>query len=451
MVNVAEAELVEGIRETQAEPPEIEGDFSPRKIKIAAGVLIGQSFATSILPFSAMSILLIPLTKEFGWSRTEFSFASTFIFFFGAVSLWPIGRMADKIGVRPVILIGTTVVGLITLAMSLQTKSLPQLYFYYAILGIFGSTGVAYMKIIAALFTQNRGKAMAILGAESSVALALIPLATNALILNYGWRNMYLAFGIVILCVVPILFFTLEEPGRTGTAGKFSWMRGRKGADVAPGPPPPELEGMTIKQALGDWVFWLVTLAGLAGMAVFVGMLTHMVAALIGKGFSQTTAVSIGSLSLMVGIAGTLVGGFAVDRFHTAKVAIPFGLASALGALMLMHVTSTSGGVPMLIVASALGGFAFSAARPMGTYFQTRYFGLKSFTEISAVQFTISNPVTAFAAPVIGAIYDRTHSYQIAFILMMIAPLIGVVVWLVLPKYRYAANIGQAAAPKVAG
>jgi len=286
---------------------------------------------------------------------------------------------------------------------------------------------------------------MAILGAESALAFALIPLGTNALILNYGWHTMYIVFGIVILCVVPILFFTLEEPGQTGTAGKLSW-RGRK-TEADAQPPPPNLMGMTIKEALSDWVFWLITLAALSGMAVFSGMLTHMVAALIGKGFTQTEAVSVGSGSLVVGIVGNLVGGYVVDRYHTAKVAVPFSLASAVGALILFYLTAQNGGLTMLAVASALGGFAFAAARPMGTYFQTRYFGLKSFTEISAVQFMIANPVTAFSAPIIGLIYDTTHSYRIPFAMMAIAPMIAAAVWMVLPKYRFAANIGQMVAP----
>lgn len=437
MVNVAEAEVVEGLRELELEQV-AESDFSPRKLRVAAGILIGQSFATSILPFSAVGLLMIPMTTQFEWTRTQYSFATTFLFFFGAVSLWPIGRIADKLGVRPVILIGTTIVGLITLAMSLQTKSLTQLYVYYTLLGIFGSTGVAYTKLIAALFTQNRGKAMAILGAESTVAMSIVPLAANWLLLHLGWRDMYLAFGAVILAIVPILHFTLEEPGRSAAEPAAA-----KSDGSAAKPALPALEGMGIKDALGDRVFWLVTLAGMAGFVMINGMMPHMVPALIGKGFSQTVAVEMASVTMLIGLAGTLVGGYLVDRFHTAKVAVPFSLAAASGAFLLLIVTADHGGVPLLVAAVALGGFSFSAYRPMGTYFQTRYFGLRAFTEIAAVQFTIINPIAAFAPPVVGAIFDRTHSYQIAFEMMMIAPLIGGIIWLVLPQYRYAANIGQ--------
>jgi MFS family permease len=418
----------------------IESDFSPRKMKVATAILIGQTFATSLLPYGAFSLLMIPMTKEFGWSRTEFSFASTFLFIFGAVSLWPLGRITDRFGARPVILIGSAIVGLLTLAMSLQTRSLPQLYLYYGLLGVCGSTGVAYSKIIASLFTQHRGKALAILGAESAAAMAVVPLIINALMLNLGWRHMYLVLGAIILAVVPLLYFTLDEPGRSRGPG-------RAGARQ-PAPPPVVFEGMTIGQTLRDGVFWLIVVSGLAGMVIFSGMLTHMVAALIGKGFTQTQAVEATSISTVVGLGGTLLGGWLVDRFHTTKVAAPFNLLSIVSAFLLMILSAASGGMPLLIGAMALYGVAFNAHRPMATYFQTRFFGLKSFTEIASVQFTITNPVTAFAAPLIGMIYDQTHSYRIAFILMMIAPVISGVVWLILPKYRYSADIGAMPAPE---
>lgn len=404
-----------------------ESDFTPRKIKVAVGVMVGQIFATSILPFAAMSLVLLPMTKEFGWSRTEFSFATTCIFFFGSVSLWPIGRIADKIGVRPVLLFGTTVVGLITLLMSMQTKSLTMLYVLYALLGIFGSTGVVYMKIIAATFTKNRGKAMAILGAESMAATALVPLMTNWLMLSYGWRDMYLVFGAIILLLVPVLYLTIEEPDRIGRAD-------------APHVP---LDGMTIGQALRDRAFWLTIIGVMAGMVVLTGMVPHMIPALIGKGFTQTQAVATSSLGMMAGLVGNLAGGYLADRYQTAKVAAPFALISALGAFFLLKVTSSFGGWPMLAAAVAMGWFCFGAYRPLGTYFQTKFFGLKSFNEIAAVQFTIVNPVSAFAAPLIGAVFDHTHSYDIAFWMMVASGLIAATAWMLLPNYRYGLNAAR--------
>lgn len=459
MIPALDTESATGLRQVA------EGDFSRRKIKIATAILVGQTFATSILPYSALTFVMIPMTREFGWTRTQFSFATTFLFIFGAVSLWPIGRIADRVGVRPVILTGTTIVGLVTIAMSRQTASLALLFALYTLLGMFGSTGVAYTKVAAALFTQNRGKALAILGAESTVAAAIIPILTNFLMLNYGWRTMYMVFGALILAIVPILYFTIEEPGQIGINLRPHWVyksapsAAAAAAAVAPdrqAPPlsrPPRLEGMRLSVALKDWVFWLITAAVMFGMLIATGMTAHMIPALIGKGFSQTFAAEMTSLFLLAGIGGSLVGGFAVDRFQTAKVGAPFSLLAAVGAFLLMIVTSSYGGNAVLVVAMALGGFTFAAYRPMGTYFQTRFFGLGSFTEIISFQFMITNPISAFSAPLVGVIYGRTHSYHIAFMLMAISPLLAAFVWLVLPKYRYSANIGamMVPAPKQSG
>ena len=446
MVNVANAELVEGPQEILVPPPEMEGDFSRRKLKIVAGIIIGQSFGTSILPYSALMLMLTPLTHQFHWSAAQFSLSVTFLFIAGALSLWPIGRVADKVGVRPVLLGGTTMVGLVTLGMAFQTASLWQFYAYYALLGVFGSTGVTYTKVVAALFTQHRGKAMAILTAETTLARAGVPLVVNWLLLNEGWHTMYLVFGVVILLCVPVLFFTLEEPGQHGTAGKFSWRRS-KTADAAPPMPKPDLPGMTIKDALRDPVFWLSTLAAFIGLFIFNGMFPHIVPALVGKGFSQTTVVELQSSSILVAFAGALVGGWAVDRFQTAKIAAPISLIASLGAILTLLVSPSFGGVPLLAAILILGALSFNALFPMGNYFATRFFGLGSLTEIVSVQFMVTNIFAGFSAPLFGWIFDKTHSYDSVFMITAGLNLFVAVIWLIMPKYRFAANIGQAAAP----
>ena len=409
--------------------PKPESDLSPRKLKIAFACLIGQTFATSILPASVMGFLMIPMTHQFHWTRTQFSLGSTFLIACGALTVWLFGRMTDRIGVRPIILAGTVAVGVITMPMSQQTASLWQFYLYYALLGVCGSSALAYVKVIASLFTQHRGKAIAILSAEQTVLSAFLPLLTNTLLLNLGWRGMYLVYGGMILVVAGLLFWLLEEPVRLG-----------KGAPGAPAPM--VLEGMTIGQVLHNWVFWMIVFAGVVGIAIAGGMMTHMIAALIGKGFTQTQAAGMTTLGMLVGVPGLVLGGWLVDKFHTTKVAAPFNLLAAAGAVLLFIVTASVGGMPMLIASVCLSWFALSAHRPMATYFHTRFFGLRAFTEVTGVQFTIIGPITAASAPIVGLIYDRTHSYDPAFFLMIITPLVSGVVWLILPKYRYSANVG---------
>ena len=528
MVDVFEAEAASVVSAVPAQgEPRMEGDFSPRKLKVAAGILIGQSFGTSILPYSALMLMLIPLTKEFGWTAQQFSWAVTFLFFFGAVSLWPIGRLADRFGVRPVLLTGTAIVGLISLGMAYQTSSLVQFYVLYALLGIFGSTGVTYTKVVAALFTQNRGKAMAVLTAETTLARAGVPLVVNWLLLTQGWHVMYLAFGVTILLCVPVLFFTIDEPGESGTTARYApvaawlpvvygvllaycllsfvgktelggqacyfvgglgaspscmapWLynllwcvaialailgavlvarsmfgaanarqaeraAASNGVPAANVPPPIKIDlpGMTIKEALKDWVFWLNTFAVFIGLFIFNGMFPHLIPALVDKGFSQTTIVELQSTATLLAFVGALIGGWAVDRFQTAKIAIPVSLVAAVGTFLTILLSPTFGGVPLLAAILFLAMLSFNALFPMGTYFATRFFGLGHMAEIVAVQFAATNTLAGFSAPLFGWIFDTTHSYSGMFMIATVANLAVAAIWLVMPKYRFAANIGQ--------
>ncbi len=166
-----------------------ESDFSLRKIRVALTILLGQTFATSMLPFIALPLLLVPMTQQFGWTPKEFSYATTSLMFVGAPSVFFLGYIVDRVGCRPIIILGTLLVGLVTILIS-QTVNLLTFCIGFGALGFFGSTGMVYSKVVAALFTRHRGKALAILGAEirsricnratdHSLPSRALPVATN--------------------------------------------------------------------------------------------------------------------------------------------------------------------------------------------------------------------------------------------------------------------------------
>ncbi len=93
-------------------------------------------FATSMLPFGALTLVMLPMTKEFGWSRTEFSYATTALMWSGSLSVLFFGKLSDRVGVRPVILWGTIAVGFLTLSVSWQTASIWQFYVYFGLFGV---------------------------------------------------------------------------------------------------------------------------------------------------------------------------------------------------------------------------------------------------------------------------------------------------------------------------
>src|SRR4029453_2199567 len=119
-----------------------ESDFSSRKLKVAAAIIVGTLFGSTVLPMMALGLLLLPMTGEFGWSRTSFSFGMSAMMLGGSLSAPVLGTLVDRLGVRPMITGGPVLVGLMTMVLSLQTGALWQFLAGFALLGAIGSTAI---------------------------------------------------------------------------------------------------------------------------------------------------------------------------------------------------------------------------------------------------------------------------------------------------------------------
>jgi len=422
--------------------PRYESDFSFRKIKLATIITMANMFATSLLPFGAITLVNVPMTQEFGWSQTQYSWAMTALMWCGAVTLPFYGRFMDKMGVRLPILFGTVGVALATMAIGFIDGALWQFYLCFALLGIFGSTAIGYTKIVSALFTQHRGKAMALLGIESTLAGAGIPPLLNWLISDFGWREMFIICGCIVLALIPLIYFTMDEPGEIRSDRRLFKPRAEVPVDRAA-----TLEGLTEKQIVRDRIFWLIVIATIIGTAPRMGMMPFLVPMLNEKGFTQADAVTYMSITTLIAPFGTLIGGWAVDRFNNSRVAVPFQLVSLLGLFLFTLVTASFGGWYVLGIAVGLGGFAFGTARPIGTYLHVRFFGLKAFGFYHGFE----NMFLAFAMgaspPVVAWLFESSGSYTSSYIIMLVSLAIGTVLYWLLGPYRYAANIGAVALP----
>jgi hypothetical protein len=223
-----------------------EADFSPRKLKVMFGCLLGTLLGSHFLTVTAVAVVMAPMTSQFHWSRAGMSGAVSVLLFVGAIMTAVWGRLIDRFGVRRIVIGGTLAVGLVTASLSLSTSSLVQFYLCFAALGLFGSTAVGYSKIVGVLFTRNRGKALAIFGMESSLVGAISPQIIFQLEKHFGWRGMFTGLGVIVILVALLLIVLLDEVA--APAAKRS--DGRKQAAV--------LEGMTIGQVRRTSSFWLL-------------------------------------------------------------------------------------------------------------------------------------------------------------------------------------------------
>jgi len=405
-------------------PADEESDFSLRKMKIALAILVGTLFGSSILPFMAIGLLTLPMTEEFGWTRTQFSGGLTSMMLIGSLSAPILGRLVDKIGARKMIIGGTFIVGLITMALSRQDGSLWQFYVGFAVLGFAGTTAIGYSKVIGALFNKHRGKALAIFGVESSIAGAFAPKIIQWLIDGYGWRGMFVGLGLIILSVIPILLIWLKEP----EAPK---------ADPAAQAPAPEAPGMTPGEALRTRDFWFILAASVIALAPAIGLQPHLVPYFVSRGISVDTAVWMFSFTQLAMAAGTVVAGFLLDKFETAKVAAPFSALTAVGLGFYLFLAGGTMGFSFLLLATIFIGFAGGAKRPMATFFQLRFFGLKSFATLIGIQAPFQAFCMGVSPLLVGMYYDKYGNYEPVLVFMSFLMATTFLLYWFLGPYRY--------------
>ena len=189
-----------------------EAAFEPRYAWVMAAigtVLVAMNFGA----FGSIPVFLKPVSVEFGWPRGATSFAYTV----GTLAIgsggivW--GRLADRHGTRPVVLLGTLMQPTVLFLLSALT-SLPQFYLFYMLLGGvgFAAVNVPIIANVGLWFTRNKGLALGIVSAGGALGQGVVPLVAAHLISATGWRAAYLALSVGYLLVGPLLALMVRTP-----------------------------------------------------------------------------------------------------------------------------------------------------------------------------------------------------------------------------------------------
>jgi MFS family permease len=395
-----------------------------------------QLFGTSMLIVGPLAMLMLPMTQQFGWSRSQFSYASSAVMWAGALASPFMGRLIDRRGVRPIILTGTIVLGLLCLALSRQTASLWLFYLLYALVGVFGSVAIGYGKVMGSLFTQHRGKAMGFVAAFSPIIASVFPQIANQLLVAFSWRGIFAGFGIVTLVVTIPLYFFLEEPARS-FAPSLPVKPDAGESKIPSAVAAPQMEGMTAAEALRGRTLWTMIISGLVAGILGGGWNQHSFAFQLSRGFGQQVVVNALTVSLLVAPLATLLGGWLVDRVQSAKVYAPFALMAALSAYLQSILWADRGGMPLLFVSVMLSTMAINAQMPMVGYFYTRFFGMKAYAEIAGINMAVLSFVAGFSAPLVGILFERTGSYDLVLIGIVVGFVLSALLYLTIGRYRY--------------
>ena len=161
------------------------------------------------LSFGAPLIVMVGLRDMQATMHTDrsvLSLVSAMVWIGTGLGGVPMGRLADRIGIRRTVALGT-----VSIAAGLALSSLGSLWALYVghglLIGFLGS-GAIYpplMIYVSRWFDRRRGTAIALISSGQYVAGVLWPSILEAGIGQFGWQAVMLGFSVVILLILPAL------------------------------------------------------------------------------------------------------------------------------------------------------------------------------------------------------------------------------------------------------
>jgi Arabinose efflux permease len=332
------------------------------KVMLAGALLIALAMPT--ISIYALPYFMAALNAEFGWERQEMGVAVSFLaltMFIGGP--W-VGRLVDRFGARRIAMVSIASYALGLAALSQLTSSIWTLYAGYvalALLGL-GASHICYLRAVASWFDQARGIALGVAGSGAGLMAALAPQFLPQWIEAHGWRSAWLLLAALSLLAAPIMLMFVRERGdRAGEVVRANTVAG----------------GMTVAEAKRSRAFWLM-ITGIFSLGVgLVGLTVQLVPLVVEVTGSRQAATLAGSLFGIGLMCGRLFTGFFLDRYSARVVS-----ATMYSVPVVAMVIFASGNPIGPAVLGAGLGIAAGSENDILSYLVSRYFGLRSFSEL---------------------------------------------------------------------
>ena len=381
---------------------------------------------TAGINFHGFGNFIIPLSREFGWSRTTisvvFSVARLESGLLGPLEGWAV----DRVGPRRLMIVGIPLMGLGYIVMS-RIDGLPAFFLVYVFMIALGSSLGISTPITASVanwFNKRRGLAFGIMWSGVGIGGLFVP-ALGWLVESYGWRNAALMVGLFVAVIgLPIAAVMRHRPEQYGYYPDGRVPDEVRNSSQAPRPILPDLSGeFTAREALRTSSFWFLALSIMSRSVVSGGIGLHFVPFFVDLGASNVTAAALaGSVGLM-SIPGrfglSTLGDFVNKRYvMCASLAL-----MAVSIIFMARAQSVSAVIPVLVAfAAAQGGISVIPQSLIADYF-----GRRSYATIQGFRSTIQM-LGIIAGPIIsGYVFDTTGSYEYAFLGFSAAAVVSMV------------------------
>src|SRR4051812_41749603 len=240
----------------------------------------------------AIGLTFRPMVDEFGWARGELGLAVALYMVVSAFATFIAGRMADRLSPRALLAGGMIVGGAAIGLMSFVSQPWHALLLYGLLFAV--GNGAASLVVVGVIvmrvYPGRAGIANAVAVSGMSVGQLLMIGLLAPVLVQIGWRFVFVWIGIAHLALLP---FLLALPGREG---------GSRASDLA-------RTGLSLREAARQRQFWLLLgVYAICGLDDFF-VTTHVAAFAQDRGSSALFAGNLLALMGLTGLAGVILAG----------------------------------------------------------------------------------------------------------------------------------------------
>ena len=375
--------------------------------------------ARPVMAVATLSVFVVPMTDEFGWSRAQFSGAVSLGALFGLLVSPFAGRLIDRYGSGVLLSASSAVVGLCAIGLSLTSP----IWSFYALYvpgrAVFSSPlELGTSTAVSNWFIRRRPMGLAYMGVIQGIGLTIFPVIAQVLIDGWGWRTAWLAVGIFTLStgIIPMLLLMARRPEDMGLeADPEKGRRTVPTSDVAASGAPPSAtdteSNYTVRQALATRAFWLLAIFSVFGFVVQAGISLHQVPHYIGQGVPTHLAALTASTFAFGQVPGGVFWSFWARRVPLRVLLSVAAATMSVGAIGTGFSSSLSTGIPMgFLLGVGVGGIHLLLRLTWADYYGRLHLGsIRGLTLPAQIGGQAIGPIIA------GFMYDSTGGYETPF------------------------------------
>jgi len=375
--------------------------------------VVWAAFLLSYVDRIAWSSVAAPVGHSLGLSVSMLGAFVTAFYIGYVIANIAGGIMTDVLGGRAMLTLALVPLGVLTFSFGYTQTLWAGIVIQFAMGLAAGADYSAGMKIIAAWFRKDRGRAMGLYTTATSLAVVLTNASVPTLSEWYGWPTAFRLLG-----------------GMTLACGLVAWIVLR---DAPSGEPPlARIKAADVLALLKSRSLVLLAIAGCGGLWATVGF-GAWGNALMTKQYS-ISPVTAGSIVTFFGIGAVIAKpllGWLSDIHNGARKRISI-LCLAAFAIMLVVFGQCSTVSQFYLLAPLLGAAAFGYT-PVLMAQVSDASGRNSAGAGAGLTNAIWQSGSAVSPLVVGYFYQQTHSFSAALLTLAVGPVVAVVALSLLP------------------